>query len=227
MIDIHKGRFRVSGVQSQSTNESHNSTEISDHETSNGSLKLKPTIIKQIQNTEYRTQSTFSINFRPAETDCMDIQDLLFGHSSSPEPAVLERAVLDQDSLSIERSTTPQNALEEAIHQVREIDIASQFLEKETTSTVASEDEHSDGEASLDIPLWQKSYQCMHGHDGTEGLDNPNSKTIEVLAKMQAYYERTMDTWREISYRKVISILKKTKTFMATEEQARAYFPPK
>ena len=78
----------------------------------------------------------------------------------------------------------------------------------------------------MDIPAWQTSYQCMHAHDGTEGSDNPNSKTIEVLAKMQAYYERTMDTWREISYRKAISILKKTKTLVRTEEQARAYIPP-
>jgi len=85
--------------------------------------------------------------------------------------------------------------------------------------------EHSDEETltTANIPAWQKMFQCMQPHDGTEGLDNPNSKTIEILQKMQAHYERTMDEWRAISYRKVISILKKTKTYIQTEEQARAY----
>jgi DNA polymerase IV len=64
----------------------------------------------------------------------------------------------------------------------------------------------------------------MYPHDGTEGQNNPNSKTIEILGKMQAYYERTMDQWRAISYRKAISILKKTNEYICTEEQAKAYF---
>lgn len=64
----------------------------------------------------------------------------------------------------------------------------------------------------------------MHAHDGTESLENPNSRTIEVLGKMQAYYERTDDQWRAISYRKVMSILKKTKTYICSEEQARKYY---
>ena len=63
----------------------------------------------------------------------------------------------------------------------------------------------------------------MQAHDGTEGLNNPNSNTIEILQKMQSHYERTMDEWRAISYRKVISILKKTQTYIQTEDQARAY----
>lgn len=84
--------------------------------------------------------------------------------------------------------------------------------------------EHSDEKLLTDnIPAWQKKFQCMQPHDGTEGLDNPNSKTIEILQKMQAHYERTMDEWRAISYRKVISTLKKTKTYIHTEDQARAY----
>jgi len=63
----------------------------------------------------------------------------------------------------------------------------------------------------------------MHPHDGTETIKNPNSKTIEVLGKMQEYYERTMDQWRAIGYRKAISVLKKTERFICTEEQAREY----
>ena len=73
-----------------------------------------------------------------------------------------------------------------------------------------------------DVPTWQKSYQCMHPHDGTDGINNPNARTIEILGKMQAYYERTQDEWRAISYRKAISKLKQTKEHLRTEQQARA-----
>jgi len=38
---------------------------------------------------------------------------------------------------------------------------------------------------------------------------NPNSKTIEALSKMRAFYERTNDRWRALSYRKVIFHLEK------------------
>lgn len=130
---------------------------------------------------------------------------MVFGCRYSPDPAVLE----------------PQDALERAIHEIRSIGTVSTFLEYESTSeTEPSGDETS---TRVDIPAWQRSYQCMHPHDGRESQNNPNAKTIEVLSKMQAYYERTMDEWRAISYRKVISILKKRKEYVCTEEHARAY----
>ena len=72
-----------------------------------------------------------------------------------------------------------------------------------------------------DVPNWQKGFQCMYAHDGTEGQNNPNSKTIEILSKMQAYYDRTNDQWRAISYRKAISALKKVKEYVSTEGEAR------
>jgi DNA polymerase IV len=75
----------------------------------------------------------------------------------------------------------------------------------------------------VNVPDWQKNFQCMYANDGVQGQNNPNSRTIEILGKMQAYYERTMNGWRAISYRKVISILKKRTDFICNEEQARAY----
>ena len=52
MLDINEERFYVSGVQSLTTNESYNGTEVSVHGPSNGSMKLKPTAIKRMQKTE-------------------------------------------------------------------------------------------------------------------------------------------------------------------------------
>jgi len=133
---------------------------------------------------------------------------------------VLERAALDQESL-----TPSQDALDQAISEVREI---GDSIDEPSSSSVfgeeKSEDERGDdekGEYEAEVPAWQKGYTCMYAHDGTESANNPNSKTIEVLSKMQAYYERTNDQWRTFSYRKAISNLKKTKTFVATEEQAK------
>jgi DNA polymerase IV len=139
----------------------------------------------------------------------------------------LERAALDQESLSL--STSPvalpqKDALDDAIIEVLKIDPATAFT---NSSQDNSDDESSPppSKVATDVPGWQQSFSCMHAHDGNETKENPNSKTIQVLGKMQAYYERTNDEWRAISYRKVISILKKTKEYVCTEQQAKAYIP--
>jgi hypothetical protein len=55
MVDITKERFRVTGIQSQTTNESGDSMEIDINPPKNGSLQVKSNIVKRIepQNTEY------------------------------------------------------------------------------------------------------------------------------------------------------------------------------
>ena len=148
----------------------------------------------------------------------IDIQDLIFGRSS----AVIEREALDNETLS--PSTSPQlqshqpDALDEAINEIKTVGTALNFLDHKESS-----DNSDDEQDHVIVPDWQKSYQCMHAHDGTEASNNPNAKTIEILGKMQAHYERTKDEWRAISYRKVISQLKKAKEWVHTEEQARKY----
>jgi len=153
--------------------------------------------------------------------DSVDIQDFIFGRTSPQSHAVLERAALDQESL-----TPSQDALDQAISDVREIgDPVNEPPFDGVSGEERSGNEESDDENSVyeaEVPAWQKGYTCMYAHDGTESANNPNSRTIEVLSKMQAYYERTNDQWRALSYRKAISTLKKTKTLVATEEQARA-----
>jgi len=55
MVDINKERFRVTGIQYQTTNESENSVEIAVNPTNTGSLQVKSNIVKHVQqqNTEY------------------------------------------------------------------------------------------------------------------------------------------------------------------------------
>jgi DNA polymerase IV len=145
----------------------------------------------------------------------------MFGCASSPPPPIVaEREALDQESLSQSSPQFPRDALDDAINEIREIGAASAFIEDPEPNS-NSESEAEEEMTKTEVPDWQKSFQCMHAHDGTEGQNNPNAKTIEILSKMQAYYERTNDQWRAISYRKAISILKKTEEFISTEEQAK------
>jgi DNA polymerase IV len=133
----------------------------------------------------------------------------------------LEREALDHEPLSLTPSSHGKDPLDEAIQEIQRIGDASTFIEE--INFGPSSDNEDSAVTPVDIPGWQKNFQCMYAHDGTEGDNNPNSKTIEILGKMQAYYERTMDQWRAISYRKVISILKKSKEYISTEEQARRW----
>lgn len=221
MVDINKERFRVPGIQSQTTTESENSVNVVVNLPKNGSLQVKLSGIQQ--NTEYAL--LISTNFRSTgHNGTLDIQDYAFGRSSPTDSAVLERETLDNKSLFLSTSRQENHSLDDAIDDVRKM-TTSKF--REEMSPENSDTEHSDKETSTtaDIPAWQKKFQCMQPHDGTEGWNNPNSKTIEILQKMQEHYERTMDKWRAISYRKVISILKKTNKYIHREDQARAYHP--
>jgi len=200
-VDRTKDRFQVPGVQSQTTDESQSLPKDSD------SLQIESVKAgKHFPQSEYlidlHDELTTSSNER--EVDEVDIQNTLFGHSFSP----------------VKEYSTPfplvQDALDVAINEMREIDVAQPFLDDPHRSS-----DHDPEDPPADIPAWQKDFQCMHPHDGSEGQNNPNSKTIEVLGQMQQYYERTNDEWRAISYRKAISALKKTTQYISTEEDAR------
>jgi hypothetical protein len=221
MVDITKDRFQVAGVQSQTSNESGESPDIDINVPKNGSLQVKPVNAKPLQNTESGFVY-FITNARSTDNgeNSIDIQDYIFGRSS----AVIEREALDNETLS--PSTSPQlqshqpDALDDAINEIKTVGKAFTFLDNIDNIDNKETSDNSEVEQEP-VPDWQKSYQCMHAHDGTEAQNNPNSKTIEILGKMQAHYERTKDEWRAISYRKVISQLKKMEVWVHTEEQAR------
>ncbi|KAG9238702.1 putative DNA polymerase lambda [Amylocarpus encephaloides] len=66
----------------------------------------------------------------------------------------------------------------------------------------------------------QGAFSCMKGGKGTDGGENPNDEIIKDFMKMAAYYERTKDQWRNMSYRKGITALRRQTTKITTYEQA-------
>jgi len=58
MVDINKERFRVTGIQSQTTDESGESVAVVVDPPKNGSLQVKPNIIKRAH--QQNTESLFS-----------------------------------------------------------------------------------------------------------------------------------------------------------------------
>lgn len=69
---------------------------------------------------------------------------------------------------------------------------------------------------------WTKGFACMQKFDPDTKLDNPNSRTIEVLQQMLEYYTQTADQWRVMAYRKAINALRKQPSKIVTRAQARA-----
>lgn len=83
------------------------------------------------------------------------------------------------------------------------------------------EDDGDEGQLQLRNSCKENAnFQCMDVNDGN--LNNPNTKTIEILQKMATYYDRTGDHWRTTAYRKAITALRKQKDYISTKEKAVA-----
>ncbi|KAL7935337.1 DNA polymerase [Trichoderma chlorosporum] len=67
---------------------------------------------------------------------------------------------------------------------------------------------------------FEDRFACNRAGKKDANQDNPNARTIEILQKMNSYYERVNDHWRTIAYRKAISILKQQSVKITTEEEA-------
>ncbi|TFA98549.1 DNA polymerase lambda [Trichoderma ghanense] len=67
---------------------------------------------------------------------------------------------------------------------------------------------------------FEDRFACNRAGRKDANQDNPNARTIEVLQKMNSYYERINDRWRTMAYRKAISILKQQAVKITTEEEA-------
>ncbi|KAL7786182.1 hypothetical protein V8C37DRAFT_299365 [Trichoderma ceciliae] len=67
---------------------------------------------------------------------------------------------------------------------------------------------------------FEDRFACNRAGRKDSGQDNPNARTIEMLQKMNGYYERVNDHWRTLAYRKAISVLKQQSVKIATEEEA-------
>ncbi|PTB67032.1 Nucleotidyltransferase [Trichoderma citrinoviride] len=67
---------------------------------------------------------------------------------------------------------------------------------------------------------FEDRFACNRAGRKDANQDNPNARTIEVLQKMNSYYERINDHWRTMAYRKAITILKQQTVKITTEEEA-------
>lgn len=67
---------------------------------------------------------------------------------------------------------------------------------------------------------FEDRFACNRAGRRDAGEDNPNARTIEMLQKMNSYYERVNDQWRTLAYRKAISTLKQQSVKITTEEEA-------
>ncbi|KAH0491296.1 hypothetical protein TgHK011_002733 [Trichoderma gracile] len=105
-----------------------------------------------------------------------------------------------------------------------------------TNGTEAQMDVNQQSESENDSPRQRRStrktrpaskmiafedrFACNRAGRKDANQDNPNARTIEVLQKMNSYYERINDHWRTMAYRKAISILKQQTVRITTEEDA-------
>ncbi|MCJ1461503.1 hypothetical protein MMC07_000100 [Pseudocyphellaria aurata] len=129
---------------------------------------------------------------------------------------------------------TVQDALDKAIDEAKAIqDLPIDFDEAESmmpsdaddaSDHVDSEDENKKAmlKARPHNTLWQQGFSCMEKHDGADNVENPNSRTIQLLQQMCDYYDRMNDHWRTIAYRRVIAALRKQNRKIATKEEALA-----
>ncbi|PKK44908.1 hypothetical protein CI102_12091 [Trichoderma harzianum] len=67
---------------------------------------------------------------------------------------------------------------------------------------------------------FEDRFACNRAGRKDANQNNPNARTIEILQRMNSYYERVNDHWRTIAYRKAISILKQQSVKITTEEEA-------
>lgn len=67
---------------------------------------------------------------------------------------------------------------------------------------------------------FEDRFACNRAGRKDANEDNPNARTIEILQKMNGYYERVNDHWRTLAYRKAIGTLKQQSVKITTEDEA-------
>ncbi|KAK6335607.1 hypothetical protein TWF696_002374 [Orbilia brochopaga] len=169
--------------------------------------------------------------------------------SSPPEPAVAQAhpksaETNPEPTITSEANPTAKDALDEAIEECLASGAINveDFLDDDTEDTAADDagsetDSTTTSSSSKRSPKrkqiktgsgtsdWQSHFQCMHKHDGKEGSQNPNSRTIQVLEEMMRVYDDMKDQWRTRSYRIAISSLKKAQDRYITSYDAAVSLP--
>jgi DNA polymerase IV len=68
----------------------------------------------------------------------------------------------------------------------------------------------------------QSGFQCMDPSTGGYSSQNPNARTIEILAEMGRHYDQMQDQWRTLAYRRGVTTLKKQIAKISTAKEAAA-----
>ncbi|KAF3909874.1 hypothetical protein ABW21_db0206411 [Orbilia brochopaga] len=183
----------------------------------------------------------------PTSSDSLQVQArptskrLLDTPESSPPELALKSADNTKPAIPTDTSPAAKDALDEAIEEclaggaINVEDFLDDDAEDPTasgndtgseTDSTASSSKRSPKRKQTNSKTggtsdWQSHFQCMHKHDGKEGSQNPNSRTIQVLEEMMRVYDDMKDQWRARSYRIAISSLKKAQDrYIATYDAA-------
>ncbi|KAF3905472.1 hypothetical protein ABW20_dc0106453 [Dactylellina cionopaga] len=166
--------------------------------------------------------------------------------SSPVRPAVIPKNREPVKTNDTDDSSQPRDALDEAIEECLASGAINveDFMDEEpdgpnatninSDSATGDNSSSSSDEANSSQPPpkhkktgstsagnWQSHFQCMHKHDGQEGSQNPNTRTIHVLQEMMRVYDDMRDQWRTRSYRIAISSLKKEQSkYISTYDDA-------
>ncbi|GFF84535.1 hypothetical protein IFM53868_04178 [Aspergillus udagawae] len=207
-------RFRVHGAPCPKAVE----TEPTDETPSTASLRLKPSRKQQVAPTPSQdSRDQCVVDHTPEQTIEMPSNET---HQEQPVPELSsrERDALD-DMIEAAKAVKdlPLDPLEEGSVEAND----SEASDASDTESIGKKERYMSKEDNM-VEVWQQKFACMQKHDSNSRLDNPNSKTIEILQQMLDYYTRTSDQWRTLAYRKAIAALRRQPKKVVTRAQARA-----
>lgn len=148
-------------------------------------------------------QDASSINYEAAEATSEELGDELDAAIREAKSLPLDNDDDDDDDRPPSRDLTEPSSSEEDNHPAVS---SSQKLTGNKKEGISG----------------QEFFSCMKGGTGHSNPSNPNAKTISQLQEMADIYTQTKDQWRSISYRKVISQLKRQTSWISTYNQAIA-----
>ncbi|KAJ5301879.1 hypothetical protein N7508_006742 [Penicillium antarcticum] len=221
-------RFRVQGVPNPNTDKKKKEEEEEEEEEEEKQeqppVLTEPTSVNDLPLKPSRREQTLCPESSQLSVE-KDIQAATTEPAEEPAGEVDGRIIRERD------------ALDEIIDEARAISHLPldplESLDDDHTATPSNEETPNGSESDCEprpskepqekgTSNWTKGFSCMQKYNPDEKLDNPNSRTIEVLRQMLDYYTQTADHWRSLGYRKAIIALRTQPTKISTRAQARA-----
>ncbi|KAF4215015.1 hypothetical protein CNMCM8980_008894 [Aspergillus fumigatiaffinis] len=209
-------RFRVHGAPCPEAEETNPTNETP----STASLPLKPIRKQQVTPTPSQDSRDQCVVDPTPELAVDGEQRSNETHQEQPVPELSSRerdALDDMIEAAKAAKDLPLDPLEEGSVEANDTEAS----DASDTESIGKKESHLSKEDKM-VEAWQQKFACMQKHDSNSKVDNPNSKTIEVLQQMLDYYTRTSDQWRTLAYRKAIAALRRQPRKVVTRAQARA-----